>query len=776
MARGVFQIVATIAGNAIGGPIGAIIGSYLGSTIDSYVFPINTQGPRLGDLTVNLSAYGVPIPLFYGDGNRATGNVIWSSGLIERAEEDSASGKGGGDTVTTYSYSVRCAVLLASGTCRRIGKVWANGKLMFDAASLAVPPADATAWSATGGTDYPRNTVNAIAFYPGNFTQMPDPTIQSYKGVGNTCPYRGRCYVVLDIELADYGNRLPNLEFELAGFEADSLYQVVRDVCDRSQLAEDEISISQRLLGIPLLGYRISQAGSAYAAIAPLAQVFPIDIGESGGALRVTSREAAPLATIHAEELAAREDAGSAGTRFELADSGAIALPNQATLTYLDATRDYQTNAQIARRNAGFQSGAIVNASVPITLDNATARRAVDQILREPQIKRKSARFSYSRKFAFLRPGDCIVVQSGALSVPLRIASLTRGYNGVIDCSAVRADPYSAQGSAAASSAVVPSQVVADVGESDLYMFNAPILLPNETPDALNYAIGSADDGWRGAALFRSQDGGSTYARVASQSTRSNVGDVALAVPSGPADYFDELSTITVVLRYPTRTLSSTSVDNLLSGANACWIGSADGATGEVLQYLDATLTAPNTYQLSGLLRGRRGTEYAIAAHGINEVFVALTYGQTRSIGFSVSDWDIPRAYKAVSLMQEFSESTADFTVANVGEKARPRAPVFGSAARDGSNNLAAAVIPRVRGYAVTLGSGAVALDDPSDFEFDILIGSSVVRTLVATTPDFVYTAANQTTDGITPGNPVKFRAYQISATRGRGHYGEFTV
>ena len=52
--------------------------------------------------------------------------------------------------------------------------------------------------------------------YKGTEDQNPDPTIESYEGVGSTPAYRGLAYVVIeDFPLANYGNRIPNFTFEV---------------------------------------------------------------------------------------------------------------------------------------------------------------------------------------------------------------------------------------------------------------------------------------------------------------------------------------------------------------------------------------------------------------------------------------------------------------------------------------------------------------------------------------------------------------------------------
>ena len=92
-------LVLSVVGNFFGGPIGGAIGRFAGAAIDNAIFGGSSgrtvEGPRLKDLAVQSSAYGASIPIVYG-GTRIAGNVIWSSGLVESREENTASSGGKG--------------------------------------------------------------------------------------------------------------------------------------------------------------------------------------------------------------------------------------------------------------------------------------------------------------------------------------------------------------------------------------------------------------------------------------------------------------------------------------------------------------------------------------------------------------------------------------------------------------------------------------------------------------------------------------------------------
>ena len=80
MAQLVFGAVGAVVGSVIPG-VGTSFGWMIGSAIGGALFPpkgTDTEGPRLGDLRVQSSAYGNAIPLVYGSA-RIAGNVIWST-------------------------------------------------------------------------------------------------------------------------------------------------------------------------------------------------------------------------------------------------------------------------------------------------------------------------------------------------------------------------------------------------------------------------------------------------------------------------------------------------------------------------------------------------------------------------------------------------------------------------------------------------------------------------------------------------------------------------
>ena len=196
---GISLLGATISGATIGAQVGALAGSYVdqalfGSSGETQV----VRGPRLNDLRLLGSHEGAPIPRVYGRA-RVGGQVIWSDELEEVVRTSSSGGGGKGvgggggskTTSVTYSYYANFAVALCEGDVSGIEKIWADNQEL-DLSRLS------------------------YRLYPGTETQAPDALIEARLGSGEAPAFRGVSYIVFErLPLRDYGNRIPQLSFQI---------------------------------------------------------------------------------------------------------------------------------------------------------------------------------------------------------------------------------------------------------------------------------------------------------------------------------------------------------------------------------------------------------------------------------------------------------------------------------------------------------------------------------------------------------------------------------
>jgi hypothetical protein len=206
MATLVLGAVGSAIGGSIGGTllglssvaIGGMIGSTIGSVVDNWVVSSlaptqRIEGARLDSLRITSATEGAVIPRLFGR-MRIGGNIIWATDFREEVSTTTqGGGKGGGPKVRTtdYLYYASFAVALCEGEIAGIGRIWADGKPM-DLSGVT--------WR----------------WYPGNEVQSPDPFIAAKMGAAQTPAYRGTAYVVFeDLNLAAFGNRLPQISFEV---------------------------------------------------------------------------------------------------------------------------------------------------------------------------------------------------------------------------------------------------------------------------------------------------------------------------------------------------------------------------------------------------------------------------------------------------------------------------------------------------------------------------------------------------------------------------------
>ncbi len=190
------------AGQAIGGSIlglstaviGRAIGATLGRVIDQKILGDGSQTVERGKVDrFRLTGASEGTPLAHVHGRmRVAGQVIWATRFREDVRT-SGGGKGGPPKpkVREYSYSISIAVALCRGEISGVGRVWADGReLAQDALNMRV--------------------------YHGTADQMPDPKIEAVEGTGMAPSYRDVAYVVLeDLDVTEFGNRVPQLNFEV---------------------------------------------------------------------------------------------------------------------------------------------------------------------------------------------------------------------------------------------------------------------------------------------------------------------------------------------------------------------------------------------------------------------------------------------------------------------------------------------------------------------------------------------------------------------------------
>jgi hypothetical protein len=281
------------------------------------------------------------------------------------------------------------------------------------------------------------------------------------------------------------------------------------------------------------------------------------------------------------------------------------------------------------------------------------------------------------------------------------------------------------------------------------------------------YAAGCGlADRWPGATLLNSADDGASYTALATFTNQATLGTATNVLGDfAGGNIADEINRLTVVLTHGE--LASVSYAAFVGGAQAAVIGS------EIIYFRDAALNLNGSYTLSGLLRGRRGSEYAMATHAANERFVLVNDTTLKRIPDTTASIGLSRLYKAVTAGMTLAD-TASQAFVNAGAGLKPYAAVHLGGGRDAAGNVTLQWERRSRvsgewrdGVDVPIGEDSQA--------YAVEVWDSARSTLKRTisglaAPTASYSAAEQSSDFGGVQATVYFSVYQLSAIVGRGY------
>jgi hypothetical protein len=506
---------------------------------------------------------------------------------------------------------------------------------------------------------------------------------------------------------------------------------------------------------------------SARDALQPLELAFFFDTRESGGKVVFAHRGASGAAAdLIPDDLVETRPGAALSTLTRAQETD---LPASAKIAYIAAGGEYPSAVEEARRLAG-RSGRVAQADLPLALDPEQAAEIAEVWLFEAWAARERAEFALPPSRLALEPGDVVRLDTGGRSHVLRITEV--GEHGARDIEARGLDPdvyANAPGAARGQEGGVA--VVA--GKPFVVFLDLP-LLRGDAPPAAGY-VAAAQSPWPGPiAVYRSpEDSGFQLKAIVPGPAVTGV--TLDPLPAGATSRFDRATSIRVALDHGT--LASVTELALLGGANLAAVRNEDGQW-EVLQFQSAVLTAPATYTLSGFLRGQAGTEHAMRSPVAAGARFVLIDSAVAQVDLTEDEIGLAYAWKCGPASRDIgSPNYVDASHAFAGTGLTPLSPAHVRGLRSGGGDLALAWVRRTRiggdswdGIDVPLG------ETEEGYEIDILDGSTIVRTLTATSPAATYTSADQTADFGSPQSSVSLRIHQLSATRGRGTPAEAVV
>lgn len=550
--------------------------------------------------------------------------------------------------------------------------------------------------------------------------------------------------------------------------------EIVNDICARSGLNDYQFDVSS-LEEHLVRGYVISRETSGRSAIEPLRMVGHFDIVESNGRIVFPLRGRPAVATLSTDELGVHAVEEAAPSPIETNKLQDYELPRQVRLKYPAFSRDYENGEQLSPARHGTVGVNDVSIECPVVLDDDDAAQIVEVVFREAWASRHTHRFTLGPERHAVEPADPLLLPVDGRLQRVRVVNVDDSGLLLRHMNVVRDDDGSYVSIAIATTPPRPPALVELIGDTNVEFLDLPALRDEDDNAGFYLAAWRVGVGrsWAGARIHRSIDDGSTYQPVAAVAAEAIVGTVNSAPVSGDGYTWDEEAEITVTLE--TGELENRNDLAVLNGANAAAIG-AHGRW-QIIQFARAELIGENTYRLTRLLLGRRGTEHLIGTTENGDRFVLISGPGIVRMPLQTSEIGAGRLYRAVSVGRTF-EDAEDESFSGQGQALECFSPVFVRGSRDGSGNLTVTWLRRDR-LSQTLRDGVPVPNSESSeaYEIDVMDGDTVVRTIDSlSTAEAVYSAADQTVDFGAPQASVTVRVYQLSATVGRGQYSEATV
>ena len=730
----------------------------------------------LADLSIPKSNYGTPIAQAWGTVTIA-GNLFWGTAKEEVIKKKKR-GKGGGGTVekerTYYGNFAHLFAFTPNQPAIQFKRLWMNGKVVYSTVGDAE--------TINNGNDF---ASQYLRFYLGSSTQTPDPLLESLTPIATydyglphdpdertqalvdlgldpntiyTPGYRYRVYCVAErLALADWGNQLPTIKAEIEFTSPCYLADIISDICLQAGLSATQIDTTG-VAGIGVTGFYIDNVTQASEALQLLQQCYFFDIVQSEGKLKfIAQANSRSAINLNISELASHIYGQNRGQTYLVEPEFIEALPAEVDVNFIDPDLDYQENTAKARSQV-TQSTEKKVYNLPIVLMADSAIALAEKLLHQFYLTSRKFKFSLPPAYNFLEVGDRLVLEGEII----QIARLNLGANRLVNIEAklfdgASIDTISIKRTVETGGYNTPldNNVITSQGNTTLHVLDIPSIGDADAERGV-YLTGGGGSYWQRAEIYVSING-SSYELVSGLDTYGVYGTATTALPSSGG-------TVEIVL--DKGEVNSATVADLDTGYNKALVGN------EIIQFADATLTPPNTYTLSGLRRGKRGTEWAMDSHTAGEIFILLT-GEDSYIERISNSAIAPGQilyFKAPTFGQSL-DSVSAITITYQGNDLKPYAPINLAATKDEVGNITITWTRRDRRAGEETDSTKIPLSETrEEYQVQIMSNGNVIRTITSNNNSYIYSTAEQTSDFGSIQSNLEVLIYQVSSVVGLGY------
>lgn len=462
-----------------------------------------------------------------------------------------------------------------------------------------------------------------------------------------------------------------------------NLADVITQIHEESGFESSQVST----IGITdqLWGFMRTRQTSGRALLDPLLSAYSIDPADNGDVTDYLKREDQIVAaTIPYDDLGAVVGDAVSDDPFPFARAQQDELPRSVTTNFVNLNADYETGAEVARRNiVDTQYDDSFEMPIATTADHAATISNI--LLYEAWNERNTRSTSLTQKYVYLNSADLVSVEwpRGYYS-SWRIVKLTND-GVVIKVDLVPADPELYSGEIVGTTPDGGQTVDDPPTPTNTTPLDIPILRDADNDAGEYVAMDGYGSNWPGGVLLKGDD----------DVNMTDEGTVTVGAPQGfaegvlanwQANIIDFVNKVTVQMVGADDTLASVTRDEMLDGDANLFAFGVEGRW-ELCQAQTVVSLGSGRFTLSDWLRGQRGTEQYAATHAVGDriVYLSPTGAGILRPDFDLGELNSAIYYKGVTLGDNPDNVTA-ITAVNTGVGLKPFNPVNLRASRDGSN------------------------------------------------------------------------------------------
>lgn len=610
-----------------------------------------------------------------------------------------------------------------------------------------------------------KKRVNDIRVHVGEQDQEPDPLMENIEGVGKVSAHRGETTVVLEkLWLTDYGNRPPTFTALVKERDSITIGEIIEAITVMTGMSPSQVDASA--CTAVCRGYPVKTPVMASQALQPLMIAYDLTRTEIDGVLVYRPRSSLESSTVEPGV----EFGSDSPVPHEVTDS-TEQTPSELHLRFIDPDKDYDTGDApsfypLARNDE------VREIDLPVCLSRADAFVVSNRLLFNAVGARRLRAVLPPRFVEVAMEGQLIDwVDADGDQWTMLIEEVERDVTDVLQVSGYEFLPFLSSGltvQTTQTSSFSPLRSSFDPPAIRGRVLDVPALHDSHNAGPGLYFVAYPPRGqlFTMTTVYETKDDPTAetpalWSPVAVIQVGAIFGRATSVLGTSTPNAYDTTNTVDVELI--DGELSSVTYERMTRGSNRVMVG------GELLGFEVATATGDQTYTLSNLLRGLRGTDPTVT-HQVDEDFLVLSREALVFYPLNAGAVGQTRYYKFVPVGAAI-EDCPYIEVVVGGINSRPLAPATAVGWRDASNNVSVSWsrVSRAIGLDATTTAGPVV--DPNVW-YEVEVGpdgSTVYRTIRTRFTRCRYSAAQQVIDGFTPGDTVYFSVRQANDRVGLG-------